>query len=267
MRYRARLAYDGTAYEGFQRQLPGHPTIQEAVEVAIQQVTKKPTAVIGAGRTDSGVHASGQVIAFEVEGWSRGEAILLKALNATLPRDIALQDLAIAEPDFHPRFDAATRLYRYRVLNVSQPQPLLRHRAWQVRGALDHKAMQAGAEMLIGQHDFAAFGTPPTGSNTVRRVLQSEWSVQTSEYGPLWTYTVEAEAFLKHMVRRMVAALVAIGRGDWSVSDLEGRFQARVLIDSLPLAPPQGLTLEAVTYTPESKRANRVHPVIVDTDR
>jgi len=127
--------------------------------------------------------------------------------------------------------------------------------------------MQAGAEMLIGQHDFAAFGTPPTGSNTVRRVLQSEWSVQTSEYGPLWTYTVEAEAFLKHMVRRMVAALVAIGRGDWSVSDLEGRFQARVLIDSLPLAPPQGLTLEAVTYTPESKRANRVHPVIVDTDR
>jgi tRNA pseudouridine38-40 synthase len=258
MRYRARLAYDGTAYQGFQRQIAGRPTIQSAVEEAIQRVTGEQTTVIGAGRTDSGVHATGQVIAFTVEGWRRETAVLLKALNTVLPKDIALQDLTESEPDFHPRFDAATRLYRYRLLNAAQPQPLLRDRAWWVWGRLDTDAMQTGAARLIGQHDFGAFGTPPTGSSTIRRVIQSGWTCEQSMYGPLWTYTVEAEAFLKHMVRRMVAALVAVGRGDWSVSELEGRLQAGVLIDSLPLAPPQGLTLEAVTYTPESKRANRV---------
>jgi tRNA pseudouridine38-40 synthase len=262
MKYRARLAYDGTAYQGFQRQLAGRPTIQSTVEEAIQRVTGETSTVIGAGRTDSGVHATGQVIAFQVEGWARGEAILLKALNAALPHDIALQDLALAEPDFHPRFDAATRLYRYRVLNAAQPQPLLRDRTWRVWRPLDGAPMQAGAALLIGQHNFAAFGTPPRpGSNTIRRVIQSGWTLDESGYGPLWTYTVEAEAFLKHMVRRMVAALVAIGRGEWSVDTLEERVKARALIDSLPLAPPQGLTLEAVTYTPESKRANRAHPV------
>jgi tRNA pseudouridine38-40 synthase len=267
MRYRARLAYDGGAYQGFQRQLVGRPTIQSALEEAIQQVTGEQTTVIGAGRTDAGVHATGQVIAFTVERWARGESTLLKALNGTLPKDIALQDLALAEPDFHPRFDAAARLYRYRVLNAPQPQPLLRGSSWWVWRQVDGAAMQVAAGRLIGQHDCAAFGTPPRpGSNTVRRVIQSGWAIEESPCGPLWVYTVEAEAFLKHMVRRMVAALVAVGRGEWSLGEFEGRFRAGVLIDSLPLAPPQGLTLEAVTYTPESKRSNRRVATSADDD-
>src|SRR5512143_20604 len=118
MRYRATLAYDGTAYTGFQRQAEGLVTVQGAVEQAINKVTEQAVTVIGAGRTDSGVHATGQVITFDVTNWNRGDEVLLRAINANLPGDIALQDLSPAPPGFHPRFSAQSRLYRYDVVQA-----------------------------------------------------------------------------------------------------------------------------------------------------
>lgn len=195
MRYRATLAYDGTAYEGFQRQ-PGRPTIQGAVEQAAAAVTGQPVTVLGAGRTDSGVHAAGQVIAFDLDGWRHGEAALLRAINASLPDDIALQDIAPAPPGFHPRFSARARRYCYQVAQAAQPQPLIRHRVWRVWDALDGDAMRQAAALLVGEHNFAAFGKPPQGTSTVRRVYRSDWTEQPAAYGTLWLYRIEANAFL-----------------------------------------------------------------------
>ncbi len=161
MRYRATLVYDGTAYQGFQRQIGDTPTIQLAIEVAIGRVLGEPAAVTGAGRTDSGVHATGQVISFEVE-WAHDQTALLRAINANLPDDIALQDIAEA-PGFHPRFDAISRLYRYRVIQSKHRQPLLRYRAWHVRGDLNAEAMGVCAGLLLGEQDFRRFRQTASG--------------------------------------------------------------------------------------------------------
>jgi tRNA pseudouridine38-40 synthase len=246
MRYRATLAYDGTVYQGFQRQIGDTPTVQLAVEKAIAAVTGQKPTVIGAGRTDAGVHATGQVIAFEVE-WTHSDEALLRAINANLPEDIALQDIGDA-PGFHPRFDAASRLYRYRVFQGKQRQPLMRSQTWQVRWKLDIAAMSEAARLLIGEHNFAAFGRPPQGENTVRKVYQSEWITEPVANGTLWIYTIEANAFLQHMVRRIVWMLVDIGRGKLSVADFEAYFRRAELPDKGSIAPPQGLTLEQVKY-------------------
>jgi len=246
MRYRATLAYDGTLYQGFQRQAGETPTIQLMVEKAIKAVTQQETTVIGAGRTDAGVHAIGQVISFEVE-WARSLETLLRAINAHLPEDIALQDIAPGS-EFHPRFDAFSRRYLYTVLQTAQRQPLMRNRAWYVYNRLDLSAMQTAAEFLIGEHDFATFGNPPQGENTVRVVYRSEWKHQPQPYGDELIYTIEATAFLHHMVRRIVAMLVEVGRGTISTKEFEERFRRADLSLAKTIAPPQGLILESVRY-------------------
>lgn len=239
MRYRATVAYDGTAYLGFQRQAGDTPTIQGTLEQAVAAVTQQTAAVIGAGRTDTGVHALGQVIAFDVE-WRHSDDALLRAINANLPDDIALQDIA-QQPGFHPRFDASSRVYVYQLNQALHRQPLLRYRAWHVRGELDGAAMQQAADMLLGRHDFAAFGKPPQGENTVRTVFQSQWTHET-----LWTYRIEADAFLQHMVRRIVGTLVDVGRGMMTLAQFEAAFKGAKLAGTL--APPHGLTLTEVKY-------------------
>jgi tRNA pseudouridine38-40 synthase len=244
-RYRATLAYDGSAYSGFQRQADGTPTIQAAVEAAVLAVTGQAAAVTGAGRTDTGVHATGQVIAFDVD-WGHDDAALLRALNATLPPDIALQDIA-QRPGFHPRFDALSRVYRYTVITAEHRQPLLRLRAWHLRAMLDGDLMNRAGEILLGEHDFAAFGKPPQGENTVRVVVHSAWTPTTQPYGTAWTYTVEANAFLQHMVRRMVALQVDVGRGAMPLDEFEAAFRRAELIP-VGLAPAHGLVLEQVKY-------------------
>lgn len=245
-RYRATLAYDGTNYQGFQRQAGDTPTIQLALERAISRVTGQATTVIGAGRTDTGVHATGQVITFEVE-WKHPDATLLRAINAVLPPDIALQNLALGS-GFHPRFDARSRLYRYTILQASQRQPLLNRHTWFMRVALDLDVMQTAAALLLGEHDFATFGSPPVGTNTIREVFRSEWEQQPQPYGALLVYTIEANAFLQHMVRRIVGMLVDVGRGHQSVEQFEAAFRAADLLQSGRVAPPQGLVLEHVNY-------------------
>ncbi len=248
VRYQGTLAYDGTAYQGFQRQAAGIPTIQGAVENAFMTVSGQTVTVIGAGRTDTGVHASGQVISFDLV-WRHGVEQLLKAVNATLTPDIALLRLEAApHPAFHARFDATARTYRYQVLNADVRHPLFAHRAWHVWGQFDGVMMAQAAAMLIGTHDFGAFGLPPQGDNTTRTIMRSEWTTQADDAGMLWHYTVEATAFLQHMVRRIVSVLVSLGRGMKSLDFFEAMLHQPLLRAGVTIAPPQGLTLTRVRY-------------------
>jgi tRNA pseudouridine38-40 synthase len=246
MRYRATLAYDGTAYQGFQRQIGDTPTVQLALEKAIAAVTGQSATVHGAGRTDSGVHAIGQVVAFDVE-WNHPDDALLRAINANLPPDMALQDIDQSS-GFSPRFDAVARLYRYRVFQAQQRQPLMRSQVWQVRWSLNMILMAQAARLLEGEHNFAAFGKSPQGDNTVRTVYQSRWFMQPSRYGTMWIYNIEANAFLQHMVRRIVWHMIEVGRGKQSIAEFETYFRRAVLPSEGSIAPPQGLTLEKVRY-------------------
>jgi tRNA pseudouridine38-40 synthase len=245
-RYRATLAYDGSAYVGFQRQAEGRRTIQGEVERAIAQVTGQQVTVIGAGRTDTGVHAEGQVIAFDVS-WRRDDETLLKALNATLPDDIALQDIRQHE-GFHPRFDAVARIYRYTLVQAPQRQPLMRHRAWHIFGDLDVGSVREACVLLVGVHDFAAFGHAPQGDNTVREVLRSEWETDDTHTSVLHVYHIEANAFLQHMVRRIVGVLVEVGRGRLSLDAFRKALTSGAMVNGVTLAPPHGLVLESVRY-------------------
>ena len=245
-RYRATLAYDGTGYQGFQRQAGDTPTIQKTVETAIQQVTQQPVTVVGAGRTDSGVHATGQVITFEVD-WRHSNSDLLRALNAVLPDDIALMDIT-QQANFHPRFDAQSRVYVYTVIHADQRQPLWRHRAWHVWGKLDFKMLEQAAALLVGTHDFATFGNPPQGISTTRQIMRSAWVTVREPFGQRLTYRVEGNAFLHHMVRRMVGMQIDVARGIITLDAFEAAFRAADLSLAGTMAPPQGLILEEVRY-------------------
>jgi tRNA pseudouridine38-40 synthase len=240
------LAYDGTRYQGFQRQAGETPTIQLAVEQALAQVTQQVVGVIGAGRTDAGVHARGQVIAFDV-AWPHPDADLLRALNAVLPDDIALQSLERAA-GFHPRYDARSRVYSYTVLHVTARQPLRRHTAWQVWGDLDRAVLAETAHLLLGEHDFATFGNPPQGTNTVRCLYQSTWTVTPEVFGARLVYLVEGTAFLYHMVRRIVGMQLDVARGLSTLAEFEQAFRAADIALAGTVAPPQGLVLELVRY-------------------
>jgi tRNA pseudouridine38-40 synthase len=247
-RYRAVVAYDGTDYQGFQRLPSDLPSVQGAIERALSHITGHAVSLVGAGRTDAGVHASGQVIAFEAE-WRHGTDKLLRAANAELPPDIALQSVEIAAPTFHPRYSAVSRTYRYMVYSAEARNPLKARFAWHVWNPLDIEAMNAAAALLIGEHDFASFGTPPMGERdthgTRRIVVRSRWAVEAGDDGT-FSYLIEANAFLYHQVRATVAALVEVGIGRTSVQVFETAFKERKRMGRL--APPQGLTLIHVNY-------------------
>ncbi|MGJ3240590.1 MAG: tRNA pseudouridine(38-40) synthase TruA [Anaerolineae bacterium] len=246
-RFRATLAYNGSAYFGYQIQ-PDLPTVQGTLEDALMQIFKQPTRVDAAGRTDTGVHASGQVIAFDAE-WKHGTRALLRAINAKLPDDIALQDIT-QQDKFHPRFDALSRTYRYHVAVVEVRQPLLHQRAWQVQHKLDISVMQRAAGCVIGEQDFAAFGKPPQGSNTVRALFRSVWHTEQHAHGEQFIYEVEATAFLHHMVRRLVGLQVALGAGWITFDEFQMIFASCDLSQNHHIAPPYGLTLTQVRYPP-----------------
>lgn len=249
-RYRATLAYDGTRYHGFQRQHSA-PTVQAEVEQALAHILGQPTRIAGAGRTDSGVHASGQVIAFDAE-WAHSNTALLTVINQALPVDISLRQLDVLA-DFHPRYNALARAYDYSVLVSPVRHPLMIRTTWQVAQPLSLNGMNAAAELLVGRHDFATFGKPPHGDNTVREVFVSAWQRQSTPYGETFIYRIEATAFLHHMVRRIVTMLVAVGRGWQSVDDFHRAFQRADLRAAGKPAPPQGLVLVEVRYPPDDQ--------------
>lgn len=255
VRYRAVVAYDGTRYYGFQRQAGDTPTIQGALETALARVTQQSVTVTGAGRTDRGVHATGQVIAFEVV-WRHLTHDLWRAVNANLPDAIALQTLAEAVADFHPRFDARSRMYEYTLYAAPVRQPLLNNMAWHVptQQPLDIAAMQQAAEMVIGTHDFATFGQPPQGENTIRTVMRSVFEPLPNARPEvqMLRYTIEANAFLYRMVRRMVGTLVRVGTGQLSLAAFEAAFSAAdgsgAQNRAEQTAAAHGLCLVRVTY-------------------
>lgn len=242
-RYQIIIAYDGTAFAGSQRQANSR-TVQSELENALRSLGWHGKSVLMAGRTDSGVHASGQCVAFDFE-WNHPTTDLLKAINANLPGDIALTDLRVAEKAFHPRFDATSRRYRYRLFFQPVRDPLRERYAWRVWPPADVAVLHNCARLLIGRHDFAAFGTSPRpGGSTVRTITKSEWR----EDGNEWIYEVQAEAFLYRMVRKLVHAQVLIAQGKLTANVISDAFEGRPRVLSGGIAPAHGLTLVEVTY-------------------
>ncbi len=242
MRVRAVVAYEGTDYQGFQRQANG-PTVQGVLETALARVTREEIVLSAAGRTDSGVHAAGQVIAFET-GWNHPLEALQRALNAVLPPDVAIREVAQVAPGFHPRYDARSRCYRYTIYNHPVRSPLGRRTSLHVPQRLGMEGMQEAARMLVGERDFATFGQPPQGDSTVRRVLQAEWSGE-----PPWLYfDVEANAFLYRMARSLVGTMLQVGLGRMTLASFAALLAARDRAQAGPTAPPHGLCLVEVRY-------------------
>lgn len=246
MRVRAKVAYDGTEFFGFQRQANAR-TVQGEIETALEKVTGRQTGLMGAGRTDAGVHATGQVIAFETD-WRHSMEALTKALNITLPEDVAVREMAECNADFHPRFDARSRTYEYIVLVSEVKQPLRRRTTWQLERKPDLALMNRAAAQLIGSHDFAAFGSAPSGRDeetTVRDVMQAAWQERSCN---ALVFTIEANAFLFRMVRRLVLALVRVGQGQLSADELKDILESRDAQRIKGLAPACGLCLVDVKY-------------------
>jgi len=242
-RYQIILAYDGTKLFGSQRQADTR-TVQSELEKALRRLGWQERSVLLAGRTDTGVHASGQVGAFDLE-WKHSLEELVKALNSNLPADVAVSGAKIVPDDFHPRFDATSRRYRYRLFSQPIRDPLRERYAWRLWPPVDAEALHAAARFLIGKHDFAAFGTPPRpGSSTVRTVMKTEWQQQGNE----WTFEVQADAFLYRMVRRMVYLQVAVGQGKIPAQAIADLLEDRTRVAPAGLAPANGLTLVEVTY-------------------
>lgn len=244
MRYRATVAYDGTDFLGWQSQAGKARTVQETLVDAISTVAREPVRIFGAGRTDTGVHANGQVIAFDLEN-SLDLSTVLRSLNGVLPDDIAIRELSEAAPDFDPRRHAKQRAYKYRIWNAPVRSPTERHTSWHVPWALDAEVLQKAAAVFVGQHDFASFqGADKIDRPSIRRVDRSE----VVSDGPILTYWIEANAYARHMVRNIVGQVVEAGQGRCTVADVEKILEARDRGKAAPPAPPQGLYLEWVRY-------------------
>ncbi len=243
MRIKAVIAYDGTDYHGFQRQSPDRePSIQGTLESALSKIGQAGV-VLGAGRTDAGVHASGQVVAFDVN-WRHELDDLQRALNAVLPDSIAVIELEQAAETFHPRYDAVSRAYRYSLYTARVRNPLVMRYALYVPQTLDEDAMRRALASTIGEHDFAAFGQPTVGESTTRTMYRAEVIAD----GPQIAIEVEANGFLYRMVRRIVGTLIPIGRGERSAEEFAAIVQAADPDRAGPAVPPNGLCLTNVNY-------------------
>lgn len=244
-RFRGILEYDGTEFHGFQQQTEQR-TVQAELEAAIGRVSSDDVrvAVRAAGRTDRGVHASGQVIAFELP-WRHDVAELLRAINAHLPDDVGLTVLNHAENGFDPRRAARWRRYEYRIYNSPVRSPLHARMSWLVWPKLDVRAMQTGGRYLLGEHDFATFGrAPDKRGHTVRTVREVKWRIE----GQLLVLAIEANAFLYHMVRSIVGSLCMVGSAQWKAEMMAEVLAAQDRSRCGTLAPPRGLTLVGVRY-------------------
>lgn len=242
-RYRAVVEYDGTEFLGFQRQAHGR-TVQGEFEAALGRIGWTGRTLWGAGRTDTGVHAAGQVVAFDLE-WGHSEAALVRALNVNLPVDLAVRAAAECAADFQPRFAARARRYRYTIYNAPTRSPLRERYAWHVARPLDVAALQAASPALVGRQDFATFGTDPDdGGNTIRTVSRAEWSARDADL----IFEIQADAFLYRMVRSVAGALKLVGTGELTPAALADLLRARDRAQCPPLAPPNGLCLMEVLY-------------------
>lgn len=243
-RYRLTVEYDGAGYNGFQAQ-EGQPTVQGAIEAAVTAFCGQAVRIAAAGRTDSGVHATGQVVHVDLDkDWP--SATVMNALNAHMVREgVAVLDCAVAEGDWHARFSATGRRYLYRLLNRPGRPALERGKVWHVRRPLDVEAMQVGAAHLVGHHDFTTFrdlacqSASPVKSLDVARVERAGEEVR---------LVFEARSFLHRQVRSMTGTLVEVGLGRWSPDDVKTALEARDRAACGPVAPSDGLYLTGVAY-------------------
>jgi tRNA pseudouridine38-40 synthase len=243
MRIAAVLEYDGSDFSGWQRQ-DNAPSVQEAVEEALSRVADAPVAVTTAGRTDAGVHASAQVIHFDTEAVRRDHA-WLRGANTHLPRSVALRWVHEVAPDFHARFSATARSYRYVILNRSVRPTFLHGRVTHEYRPLDIARMQAAAALLLGTHDFSSFRAIQCQAKSPVRELRR---LDISRVGDFVLIGAEANAFLHHMVRNLAGVLMAIGAGEREPSWAGEVLAARDRTVGGITAPPDGLYLEAITY-------------------
>ena len=242
-RYQVILSYDGSGFAGFQRQRRAR-SVQAEVENALRKLGWQGRSISSAGRTDTGVHAAGQVIAFDLD-WQHPAAELLAALNAQLPLDVAARSLRVALPTFHPRHGALSRRYAYQVFCDPLRNPLRERYAWRVWPEANIAQMRQAAAMLVGTHDFVTLGSPTRpGGTTLRKVLEADWR----EGEGMLRFEVAANAFLYHMVRRMAFLCVLVGQGRLSLEEFAGILEGKARKPGL--APPQGLILLEVVYLP-----------------
>jgi tRNA pseudouridine38-40 synthase len=237
------LEYEGTNYSGWQLQAR-HDTVQGRIERALAKIFSTLVRVYGSGRTDTGVHARGQVATIDLPKPFDLER-LKTALNSMLPGDIVVLSAEPAPAGFDPRRSARTRVYEYRVLNRAVPSAFERRFSWLVREPLNLRAMNAAARVFIGEHDFVAFRKVGSAEkSTVRRATMSRWTRE----GDLLTYRIEANSFLRHQVRTMVSAMVQCGLGKLDADAVAAILASRDRGRAPASAPPQGLFLVQVRY-------------------
>ncbi len=242
-RYQVILTYDGTDFHGSQFQAETR-TVQGVLEAALRKLKWTGKSVLFAGRTDAGVHATGQVAAFDLE-WNHSLVNLRNALNSLLPKDISVLRLFLRNPDFHPRYDATSRTYKYRIFCDEVRNPILERYTWQVWPKPDAHRLDEAAALYIGVHDFAGYGRPSRDEDsTIRQVTSMFWTV----HGSHMTVRITANAFLYHMVRRLVYAQVRVGQGMLDCQELSQHLYNPGEEPLKGLAPAKGLTLVCVKY-------------------
>lgn len=239
-------AYDGTSYHGFQEQRgTGLGTVQEEIEKALQGLSGSPIRVIGAGRTDAGVHARGQVVNFTTQSWNIPVDKIALALNGVLPRDIAVLEASQESAVFHARFSAKAKTYCYSIQNARLPDPFLRRYSYFVPRHLDTDAMAAAGEILVGSHDFASFKAEGTPVKSTERKIFSLGLVVTEELVKIY---VRGNGFLYNMVRIIAGTLLEVGLKKYPPQHVEDILLGRNRVLAGPTVPPQGLCLMSVEY-------------------
>ncbi len=257
------IEYDGTEYHGFQRQPDAHGrTVQGVLEAAIVQVSGELSVIHGAGRTDAGVHASGQVVNFRTHSHLTPE-VWQRALNAVLPKSVAVRWTREAEERFHSRFSAKSRSYRYTVWNDGAPTPLRVRYSYHRPLTLDVARMQEACQFLLGRKDFAAFGRSPDETNPMRpgphscvRTMIEARCTRSEEDARLIYYDFTADGFLTGMVRRMVGTLLLVGQDRLCLNEFASIVQRAEKTHPGPAAPPHGLCLVRVEYPEEFGETN-----------
>jgi tRNA pseudouridine38-40 synthase len=249
--FKITVSYDGTDLVGWQRQASG-TSVQGLLEDVLRELEGRRVTVHGAGRTDAGVHALGQVASFVLDRQIT-PVVLRQAMNAHLPETVRVLDASAAPAAFHARFDATARTYRYRIWNADVLDPFERAYAWHVLGPLDLDAMTAAARTLEGPHDFAAFqGSGGTAATTAREVYMSRACLvqrgRTGAEGRLIAYEVTGSGFLRHMVRTIVGSLIEIGRGRRDAAWLGELLRVGDRTRAGPTVPAHGLFLVGVDY-------------------
>jgi tRNA pseudouridine38-40 synthase len=246
-RYKLLIEYDGAPFVGWQRQTNGL-SVQEALETSLQRFVGEAPVVNGAGRTDAGVHASGQVAHIDLaQEWRTDE--IRDAMNFHLrPHPVAVLRVEPVSDEFQARFSAIRRHYIYRILNRRAPAALDRHTVWHIARALDARKMHEAAQLLLGQHDFSTFRASECQANSPIRTLERLDVVRT---GDLIEIHASARSFLHHQVRSIAGSLEHVGSGKWSVDDLVAALEAKDRRRCGTVAPPTGLCLTQVDYPPD----------------